>query len=84
MNFYCEECEVIYDEKDLNKRYYLNSGEKCYECPECQNMKLTAIAQNTELDVSWDEKAESITSIQYDSVSELVNDFKWEDITWNI
>ena len=69
MNFYCEECEVMYDEKDLNKRYYLNLGEDCYECPECENMELTAIARNTKLDVCWDERAESITSIQYDSAS---------------
>ena len=29
MNFYCEECEGMYDEKDLNKRHYLNLGEDC-------------------------------------------------------
>ena len=69
MNFYCEECEGMYDEKDLNKRHYLNLGEDCYECPECENMELTAIVQNTELGVCWDERAESITSIEYDSVS---------------
>ena len=77
MNFYCEECEVMYDEKDLNKRYNLNLGEDCYECPKCKSMELTAIAQNTKLDISWDESAESITLIQYDSVSyEIVKSYK--------
>ncbi len=69
MNFYCEECERMYDEKDLNKRHYLNLGEDCYECPECENTNLVAIAQNTKLDVCWDEKTESITSIEYDIAS---------------
>lgn len=32
-------------------------------------MELTAIVQNAELGVCWDERAESITSIEYDSVS---------------
>lgn len=69
MKFYCEECEEIYDEKDLNERYYLNLGEDCYECPGCENRQLTIISENTELAISWDEEIKSITLIEYNTTN---------------
>lgn len=77
MKFYCEECDEMYEEKDLNKIHYINLNEDCYECPECGSMELTVVAQNTKLGICWNEELESITSIEYDSEScEIIKEDK--------
>lgn len=68
MKFYCECCDLVYEQKELQKTRFQNLT-YTYQCPECENIELKAIIQNTQLGVSWDESSESIKSIEYDTES---------------
>ena len=72
MKFYCEECEATYEDSDLNKRYYENIEELCFECPECENMNLVAIAQETSLALSWNGEDKKINVVEYDNNTKII------------
>ncbi|MGL5767870.1 MAG: hypothetical protein ACRCX8_19720 [Sarcina sp.] len=67
MKFYCDKCDYIYTIDELKEKKNLYINEVCYECPDCENLNLVAIATSTTLGLCWDEEKVKPICIEYDT-----------------